>query len=213
MRSWGEKSRPNTWVFNHFPERLHSFINPNYRTKRALCVGAARGINRCLVPVEWSCLEQIADSKKLLRYEGNNCEYTKDYGGKARPNRWVSYSWFKQSELQREDNSIVWLQRERKPLIYSCFICMALGNVNANNLNPANTTRWSNAGLMLARRRRRWDNISPVLGQRVVFAGKTLMFPNRYVLSVTTCIACDGMVVSHELLKPNYKNKLIELSI
>ena len=39
------------------------------------------------------------------------------------------------------------------------------------------------------------------------------MFPNRYVLFATTCIACDGMGVSHELLKPNYKNKLIELSI
>ena len=120
-RSWSEKARHNKWVFNYFPERLHSFISPNYRTKRALCVGAARGIKRCLVPVEWSCLEQIADSNNSLRYEGN-CEYTRDYGGKARPNRWVSNSWFKQSELQREDNSIVWLQRERKPLIYSCFI-------------------------------------------------------------------------------------------
>ena len=36
---------------------------------------------------------------------------------------------------------------------------------------PANTTRWPNAGLMLAQRRRRWANISPALGQRVVFAG------------------------------------------
>ena len=162
---------------------------------------ATRGIKRCLVPVEWSCLEQIADSKKLLRYEGIivSTRETKE------PDRiGVSNSWFKQSELQREDNSIVWLQRERRPLIHSCFICMTSGNVNANNLNPANTTRLSNAGLMLAERRRRWDNISPVLGQRVVFAGKT----NRSVLFVTTCIACDGLGVSHELLKPNYKNKL-----
>ena len=30
-------------------------------------------------------------------------------------------------------------------------------------------TRWRNAGLLLARRLRRWANISPVLGYRVVF--------------------------------------------
>ena len=36
---------------------------------------------------------------------------------------------------------------------------------------PANTTRWPNAGLMLAHRLRRWANISPALGQSVVFAG------------------------------------------
>ena len=33
------------------------------------------------------------------------------------------------------------------------------------------TSIWTNAGLMLAQRRRRWSNISPALGQRVVFAG------------------------------------------
>ena len=35
---------------------------------------------------------------------------------------------------------------------------------------PANTTRWPNAGLMLAHCLRRWANISPALGQRIVFA-------------------------------------------
>ena len=34
---------------------------------------------------------------------------------------------------------------------------------------PANTTRQPIAGLMLAQRRRRWANINPALGRRVVF--------------------------------------------
>ena len=38
---------------------------------------------------------------------------------------------------------------------------------------PANTRRWPSAGLMLAQRRRRWVNISPALGQRLVFSGLT----------------------------------------
>ena len=32
---------------------------------------------------------------------------------------------------------------------------------------PVSTTRWLNAGLMLAQRRRRWADISPALGQRL----------------------------------------------
>ena len=36
---------------------------------------------------------------------------------------------------------------------------------------PTSTTDFPNAGLMLAQRRRRWANISPALGQRVVFDG------------------------------------------
>ena len=36
---------------------------------------------------------------------------------------------------------------------------------------PANTICWPNAGLMLAQRRRRWDNFKPALGQQIVFAG------------------------------------------
>ena len=38
-------------------------------------------------------------------------------------------------------------------------------------LIPANTTHWSNVGLMLGQRRRRWANIKPTLFQSVVFAG------------------------------------------
>ena len=38
---------------------------------------------------------------------------------------------------------------------------------------PANTTRWPNAGLMLAHRLRRWASINPALGQCLVFAGIT----------------------------------------
>ena len=37
----------------------------------------------------------------------------------------------------------------------------------------ANTTRWPSVGLMLAHRLRRWPNIKPALGQRLVFAGIT----------------------------------------
>ena len=40
------------------------------------------------------------------------------------------------------------------------------------NNNPANTICWPNAELMLAQRRRRWANISPALGQRVVSVDK-----------------------------------------
>ena len=36
---------------------------------------------------------------------------------------------------------------------------------------PANTIRWPNVGSKLGRRRRRWANIEPTLGQRIVFAG------------------------------------------
>ena len=36
---------------------------------------------------------------------------------------------------------------------------------------PANTRRWTNVGLMLGQRRRRWANINPTLVQRLVFAG------------------------------------------
>ena len=35
------------------------------------------------------------------------------------------------------------------------------------------TRRWPNAGLMLTQRRRRWDNISPASGRRLVFDGIT----------------------------------------
>ena len=40
---------------------------------------------------------------------------------------------------------------------------------------PTKMRRWPNAGLMLARRRRRRANITPTLGQRLMFAGSMLM--------------------------------------
>ena len=43
----------------------------------------------------------------------------------------------------------------------------------------ASMRRWPNAGLLLAHRLRRWANISPVLGYRVVF-GATLNVGQRY---------------------------------
>ena len=42
------------------------------------------------------------------------------------------------------------------------------------NTSPGNTRRYSNAGLMLAHRLRRWSNISPASDQRLVFAGSVL---------------------------------------
>ena len=42
------------------------------------------------------------------------------------------------------------------------------------DLHPANTRRWTNVGLMLAHRLRRWANIKPTLIQRLVFAGRAL---------------------------------------
>ena len=59
-------------------------------------------------------------------------------------------------------------------------------NLNMPDINfttniPANTRRWPNVGLMLAQRRRRWANVSPTLGQQLVFAGiisKLLSKPN-----------------------------------
>ena len=36
---------------------------------------------------------------------------------------------------------------------------------------PADTRRWSNVGLTLAHRLRRWPNVSPTLDQHLVFAG------------------------------------------
>ena len=37
--------------------------------------------------------------------------------------------------------------------------------------SPANTRRWTNVGLMLGQRRRRWANINTTLVQCLVFAG------------------------------------------
>ena len=54
----------------------------------------------------------------------------------------------------------------------------------------ANTTRWPNAGLMLAQRRRRWANISPALVQRVVFAGRCPAIHHLAVLSLAVEAVC-----------------------
>ena len=44
---------------------------------------------------------------------------------------------------------------------------------------PVNTERWSNGGSMLAHRLRRWPNIDPTLGQRLVFAGVWTTSPTQ----------------------------------
>ena len=52
-------------------------------------------------------------------------------------------------------------------------------SLNVFYTTPVNTLGLPNAGSMLARRRRRWANIEPTLGQRNVFAGT---FPRRWQL-------------------------------
>ena len=48
-----------------------------------------------------------------------------------------------------------------KSVLCLCVLCLSF--------RRSNTRRWPNAGLLLAHRLRRWANISPVLGYRVVF--------------------------------------------
>ena len=43
-------------------------------------------------------------------------------------------------------------------------------NIITGFTNPANTTCWPDAGLIMTQRRRRWASISPALDQRVVLA-------------------------------------------
>ena len=45
--------------------------------------------------------------------------------------------------------------------------------------SPANTRRWSEAGLMLVQRRRRWSSIKPASLQRLVHIGTTLLPTSR----------------------------------
>ena len=45
-----------------------------------------------------------------------------------------------------------------------------------NTLQPENTRCWSNVWLMLVQRRRRWTNIKPTLGQRLLFSGYLLVW-------------------------------------
>ena len=40
--------------------------------------------------------------------------------------------------------------------------------------DPANMRRWPNVCLLLDRRRKRWANSEPTLGQRLMFAGDVL---------------------------------------
>ena len=47
--------------------------------------------------------------------------------------------------------------------LYKCYT-----NVYWVERSPANTRRWTSAGLMLSQRRRRWDSIGPALSQRRV---------------------------------------------
>ena len=52
---------------------------------------------------------------------------------------------------------------------------------------PANTTRWRNAGMMFAQRRRRWANISPALLQHVVrVVSGTATVSDPSILAVST---------------------------
>ena len=44
---------------------------------------------------------------------------------------------------------------------------------NQPESNPINTRSWTNVGIMLAHRLRRWPDIKPTLGQRLLFNGKS----------------------------------------
>ena len=57
---------------------------------------------------------------------------------------------------------------------------------------PANTRRSPNVGLMLGHRLRRWSNITPTLGERLVFAG---------IWHVVLLDVCDQYLRSHCLRK------------
>ena len=46
-----------------------------------------------------------------------------------------------------------------------------IGLISGHLLHPANTKSLSKVGSMLAHRLRRWSNIEPTLGERLVFAG------------------------------------------
>ena len=50
---------------------------------------------------------------------------------------------------------------------------------NQVRLSPTNTRRWPKVGLLLGQRRRRWANIPPTLGQRLMFAGSYIYFTTK----------------------------------
>ena len=63
----------------------------------------------------------------------------------------------------------------------------------------ANTSRWPNVGLMSGQRRRRWANIKPILGQRLVLAGIPHYLITRRVIKwfikgVVHCVRTAGHI-------------------
>ena len=68
-----------------------------------------------------------------------------------------SVSWYRYQRMQATFKSNL-LYNDCDMLSYHCFF-------------PASTTRWTNVGSTLVRRRRRWANIEPTLVQRLVFTG------------------------------------------
>ena len=60
----------------------------------------------------------------------------------------------------------------------------------------SNTRRWTNAGLKLAHRLRRWPNINPALVQRLVFAGTGIhaLHPVHYIRLPTMLEQCWASV-------------------
>ena len=56
----------------------------------------------------------------------------------------------------------------------------ALKGLSHENNFPAGTRRWTNVGLLLGQRRRRWANIKPTLVQGPVPAGLIAMYKIHY---------------------------------
>ena len=51
-----------------------------------------------------------------------------------------------------------------------------------HTISPGKHEALAHVGLMLGQRRRRWADVSPTLGQRLVFAGHVLYRVNKYGL-------------------------------
>ena len=60
--------------------------------------------------------------------------------------------------------------------------------------------RWSNVGLVFGQRRRRWANVSPTLGQRIVFAGISSIFDP---LGLVAPFLLQGKIILQELCVEN----------
>ena len=61
---------------------------------------------------------------------------------------------------------------------------MACATAHPSRTSAANTSRSPNIGLMLSQRRRRWLNISPTLGERLVLADHTDAGPVQWTPSL-----------------------------